>query len=374
MSDQSSGSRARNTTVHDIVTGGVEGGVGVLALEPLLQKLKGAAVESPFRGGWKPSLKRVGSGAVIGAGATGLIGALVSMTSNKAKRKKTDLETLAAELPVIELRRDYVLSEDEEGNTSLIKVPGDSKAKAALKGGLIGAVAGGAAGAGLIYGAPRLAEAVGAGPALDKLRKAFGNRVGTKAHAALISGGLLGKIGATVGAIQGVSDERKKEDESRAIARAIRKARQSRTQMSAQRKLIEFAYEEDLGSPNLRRSYRYDSYRKRINAREIDRKTANITRAGLLGGAVGAALPLKASAVHRAAIGAATGVIAEGGLTFGTHKDPYGDQTESAKIVQSRAPTAAAIAGLGTAAALRAKKIRAAFRSKAVQNIASVVK
>lgn len=371
MSDQSSGSRAVQKTpshLHDIVTGGIEGGVGVLGLEPLLQKLKGAKVENPFRRG---SLGRVASGAAIGAGATGLIGALVSMTSNKAKRKKMDLETLAAELPVIELRRDYVLSEDEEGNTSLIKVPGDTKAKAALKGGLIGAAVGGAAGAGLIYGAPHIAEAIGAGPALGRLRKAFGSRVGTKAHAALISGGLFGKIGATVGAIQGVADERKKEDESRAIARAIRKARQGRTEMSARHKLILFAqgYEEDLGSPQLRRSYRYDSYRKRINAREIDRKTANITRAGLIGGAIGAALPLKASPIHRAAIGAATGVVAEGGLTFGSHKDPYGDQTEGQKIIQSRVPTAAAIAGLGTAAALRAKKLRLLFKSKAVQNI-----
>lgn len=73
--------------VHDIVTGGVEGGIGILATEPLLAKLGGEKViPSPLRGGIKGIGRRFGAGAVVGAGATGLIGALVSMGE---KRKKT---------------------------------------------------------------------------------------------------------------------------------------------------------------------------------------------------------------------------------------------------------------------------------------------
>lgn len=91
MSDQASGSRAVRTTpstIHDIITGGVEGGAGVLALEPLLEKLKGKVPENPFHGGLGPTLKRLGTGAAIGAGATGLIGALVSLTANKSKQRR----------------------------------------------------------------------------------------------------------------------------------------------------------------------------------------------------------------------------------------------------------------------------------------------
>lgn len=91
MSDQSSGSRAHlgpPSHIHDIITGGVEGGVGVLALEPLLEKLKGVMPKNPFHGGLSQTAKRVASGAAIGAGATGLIGALVSMSSNRARQRR----------------------------------------------------------------------------------------------------------------------------------------------------------------------------------------------------------------------------------------------------------------------------------------------
>lgn len=76
---------ARVGHVHDIITGGAEGGAGVLALEPLLQKFSGKPIENPFRGGLAGTAKRVGAAAAIGAGATGLIGALVSAGSKKSR-------------------------------------------------------------------------------------------------------------------------------------------------------------------------------------------------------------------------------------------------------------------------------------------------
>jgi hypothetical protein len=94
MSDQSSGSTAQPiyhprevSHIHDIATGAVEGGVGVLATEPLLAHLAGETIENPFRGGWRGTGQRIGAGAVVGGAATGLIGALVSHAESKRKAK-----------------------------------------------------------------------------------------------------------------------------------------------------------------------------------------------------------------------------------------------------------------------------------------------
>lgn len=101
MADQSNGSRASYdkdnyhpvhqyqprevSHVHDIATGALEGGLGVLATEPLLAAVTGEKVLNPFRGGFGPVAKRVGAGAAIGGAATGLIGALVSHAESKRK-------------------------------------------------------------------------------------------------------------------------------------------------------------------------------------------------------------------------------------------------------------------------------------------------
>jgi hypothetical protein len=274
----------------------------------------------------------------------------------KKKKEPTEMAVLRLSEELIEFRKIYDIREDEDtGETSLIKIPGSSKAKAALKGGLAGGVIGAGAGAASLYAVPVAADVFGKGA---KVRNFLKNRR-TLAH---IGAGVIAKIGADVGAIQAVSNFNERQARSKAIARAIRQARKSGTEeLSSLQKLVEFAsdpYEENLNNPTLRRAYRYDSYRKKIHAHEIDRKTANITRAGLYGGIIGAALPFKASALRRAAIGAGAGVAAQSGLILGSGKDPYGDQPEGSKILQKRLPTVAAVAGLGTAAALRSKGIR----------------
>jgi hypothetical protein len=86
--DNGTATKKPNSTAHDIITGGIEGGVGVLALEPALEALSGKTVTNPLRGGAVAVAKRVGTAGLIGAGATGLIGALVSVTAKKHKERK----------------------------------------------------------------------------------------------------------------------------------------------------------------------------------------------------------------------------------------------------------------------------------------------
>lgn len=87
-----------NPSVHDIVTGGIEGGTGVVATDALIRGLGGAGtlgarlaetgknVANNFRAGGRMGLlKKVAIGAGVGAAATGLIGAGVSAISTKRK-------------------------------------------------------------------------------------------------------------------------------------------------------------------------------------------------------------------------------------------------------------------------------------------------
>lgn len=85
---------------HDIVTGGIEGGAGVVATDALIDNLlhgtgslrsrlaaTGAGIAGNFKTGNRLSLlKKLGIGASVGAAATGLIGAGVSATARKTKR------------------------------------------------------------------------------------------------------------------------------------------------------------------------------------------------------------------------------------------------------------------------------------------------
>jgi hypothetical protein len=357
--------RAEASVTAHAVTGALEGAAGIYATEPFLDKyLHGRKIKNPFKGSLKSHAKKISIGAGVGALATAPLGALVeAMRSMKKKKEPTEMAVLRLSEELIEFRKIYDIREDEDtGETSLIKIPGSSKAKAALKGGLAGGAIGAGVGAASLYTVPVAADIIGQG---TKVRKFLKNRR-TLAH---IGAGVIAKIGADVGAIQSVSNFNERQARSKAIARAIRQARKGGTteELSAIQKLVEFAsdpYEENLNNPTLRRAYRYDSYRKKIHAHEIDRKTANITRATIYGGLVGAALPLKTPLLRRAAIGAGTGGVAQTGLTLVGGKDPYGDQPEGSKILQKRVPTVAVAAGLGTAAILRAKRIRAGIRAK----------
>ncbi len=96
MASQDEGERARPIApshVHDIITGGIEGGLGYAAIDPFTEKiLHGKALQSPLREGWAALGKRTALYAGVGAGATGLIGAAVSLTTRKAKEKRQQLK------------------------------------------------------------------------------------------------------------------------------------------------------------------------------------------------------------------------------------------------------------------------------------------
>lgn len=82
---------SQNTKIHDAVTGGIEGGVGIFATDPLYRRLTGEsptiarALKDSLHGGPRKLIKKAGVGAVIGAAATGLVGAAVS---GYAKRRR----------------------------------------------------------------------------------------------------------------------------------------------------------------------------------------------------------------------------------------------------------------------------------------------
>lgn len=84
----------QSTKIHDVITGGVEGGVGILATDPLFRRLTGesktigSAFKQSLHGGSKLIGKKIAIGAGIGAAATGLIGGGVSVISSKRKDRE----------------------------------------------------------------------------------------------------------------------------------------------------------------------------------------------------------------------------------------------------------------------------------------------
>jgi len=218
--DQNRAHPSPPSPVHDIVTGGIEGGVGVLGLEPALKKIAGETVENPFRPGL---IKRVTGAGLIGAASTGLIGALVSATSKKAKQRKQQ--------PVNDFER---------------LQPG----------------------------------------------------------------------------------------------------------------MIEFDAYDPMSDRSLKSGVRLDKYRKGIRAHEIDRHIHDYLRSAAIGAAAGAVIPGRAKLKTRAAVGAGGGTLVAGVLHGVGHEDPYGEQSEDAKLTQRNVPKvagAAAIVG-GLVARYRKKK------------------
>lgn len=80
--------RDSGVSPHDVLTGGVEGGLGVVATDPLLRAARGEGWHNPFKVEGRFSPKHVGKNLAIGAGvgavATGLIGAGI----NAAQKRK----------------------------------------------------------------------------------------------------------------------------------------------------------------------------------------------------------------------------------------------------------------------------------------------
>lgn len=84
----------RSTKIHDIATGGIEGGIGILATDPLFRRLTGeaasihSALKQSLHGGPALLSKKVAIGAGIGAAATGLIGTAVTAVERHRKERK----------------------------------------------------------------------------------------------------------------------------------------------------------------------------------------------------------------------------------------------------------------------------------------------
>jgi hypothetical protein len=97
--------KKHSTTTHDIVTGGIEGAVGSIAIDPAFRSLAGEEALNPFR---KGIAKRLGIAAAVGAGATGLIGAIVSATSRKRAERKASRTEMSAIVEFAETLEDRI--------------------------------------------------------------------------------------------------------------------------------------------------------------------------------------------------------------------------------------------------------------------------
>lgn len=78
-------------SAHDVVTGGLEGGIGVLATDPLIKRITTGRWESPLEHGISGLGKKAAIGAGVGAVATGSIGYLLNKLA--ANRKKQPVQT-----------------------------------------------------------------------------------------------------------------------------------------------------------------------------------------------------------------------------------------------------------------------------------------
>jgi hypothetical protein len=105
-----------------------------------------------------------------------------------------------------------------------------------------------------------------------------------------------------------------------------------------------------------------DRLKKKLQDEDLDRRDANVLRAGVAGAVAGSLLPIRQIGVlKRAGIGAGLGAAGVIGIrrTTETTKDIYGDRSRGAK----RAESLPAIAGAGVAtgaAAMRVKRLLAA--------------
>jgi hypothetical protein len=378
MASQDEGQRARrpkpeaSVTAH-AVTGALEGAAGIYATEPFLDKyLHGRKVNNPFKGSPLSHAKKITIGAAVGALATAPFGALVEkLRKRKMQKPEQRLAHMASQIPeVTEFRKIYNITEDPEDEEaqSIIKIPGDSKAHAALKGGIIGGLAGAGLGAGLGLSALPLAKRIGKKTAqrVGKLEKLLGGRAGARAKTSLAAVGIVGKIGATVGAIQGVASHTDDLERSKAISRALRKARAEVRGTEMDRvisALVEL--EEYIPRSRLKSGYRLDKYEKTISSHEIDRKTGNYARAITAGALGGILIPARGTLKQRALAGAGAGAALTTGLHIGAKKDEYGEQSEGAKIAQRRiiqgAGAAAFLAGIIGRKAQITKKIKSVF-------------
>jgi hypothetical protein len=495
MSDQSSGSKARPlpppSSIHDLVTGGIEGAAGSAAIDPFMEKLMhGGPLKSPLREGWSGLGKRAAIYGAVGAGATGLIGALVSMTSRKHAQKKMDQQDFERLENVIELSLteealalpDTVKKARRRGakrNTNTAVSVGEKLAGA----GLVAAGAVGLkAGFPLIRSATRrVAAATGAKPtAVGAIARTIaphaGESLAGKTVADYVNGAVkvlnsqpsnsvfqiirdhvhkhpTGSVSKIIGGPQlahyggfraspslaltmwkdevvgdiakgfkeGISPERhasltnkiaKIESDHQKVldrikyhaatfhqneAEALQQVgthsdlqkhfrrlvfnkenapemyggivaggsaaaagtgaalyhagkKREREFEAIEPNMIEFDGYDPYSDRSLRSGVRLDKYEKTIKAREIDRHIHDYIRTAAIGAAAGAAIPARQSLKNRALIGAGGGVLVAGVLHSMGHVDPYGEQSEDAKIVQRNLPkyggSAAVVGGL----------------------------
>jgi hypothetical protein len=335
-------------------TGAIEGAVGIYGTEPLWRRyVEKKPWHNPFRDTLKGHARKIAIGAVVGAAATAPIGMIVEeIRRHRARKAKKVTTTMEAEMDqaLTEFRKIYKITEDQEGEPTVITLPGKSRILAGLSGAGIGAAAGAAGGAGFGLLLPGLIKRLGKRPAkfAHKIESALGGPIGSAVKIGIPTAGIT--------AHQAVMNVNEDIRESEAIKRAIRKAKREgrkERQLEALRPgMITFMrlnmdkYEEPYSVQ--KSGYRLDKYKKTIKAKEIDRKISDQVRAASLGAAGGALFPKGGSVGRRAIIGALAGSGVAAGVQYNTPTDVYGEQSETAKVVQRRiiqAGGAAAILG-----------------------------
>ncbi len=87
-------------SAHDVATGGIEGGLGVLATDPLIHRIQTGQWKTPFSGGPRKTLKNIGIGAGVGAVATGLVGYVINKAAQGRKKQPVQTELSAINLDI----------------------------------------------------------------------------------------------------------------------------------------------------------------------------------------------------------------------------------------------------------------------------------
>jgi hypothetical protein len=348
-------------SAHDVVTGGIEGGLGVLATDPLLHAAAGGGWRNPLAGGAKVVGKKLAIGASVGAAATGLIGAVVSavgkrrraMTGERAQPQPINVMGAIGELVELgygdaAIRKMYEGTLPKSAAERALKASGELSHRTRMSNVIKKARS--FAGKGKIRGDDAMDINKGLGvpwiPTTETqeknidsaLKKNFGL---THKDAAVLYRAELKGAQKTMGG-KSVEDD----------ARALRKKRMNRNnkELEAISSLTEFA--------DARMRLAEYKLRHEVDYEEKDRATHNISKGVTRGALAGAALPLhlpmsrgKRVAV-RAGVGAALGGGAAAIIRAGSSKNKYGDRTWEEKQAEA-APAGIATGVLAGSLAIR---------------------
>lgn len=319
----------KSTAGHDIATGGLEGGLGIFATDPLYRKVMGEAAENPFKGGLPKIGKKFAVGAGIGALATGLIGAGVSAAS---KKKRDSEPVFSAKRKLIQFARGERISDAmrigtkyvsyiKEAGKKGIATPGDTLARGS-----------------------RAAAALAAQARKDRAWK----RTVRAAHAngmrdgEMKANGKLLAVGAGAGVAAGAAG----------------------TYIATRKKEQQVQFDSSPVAPGTRTRVATDRYVKKIHEDDIAHAESGYLRTGLGSSAIGA-LTAKRFGVTKgkaAAIAGLAGIGTQAAVRAytGRDKDQFGDRSFAGKRIDRIPSQVAGVAALGLAGKAAHDKLQAA--------------